>query len=386
MRCVEGGIYCSNAVDESIRRLNSWGMESRPNVLIVGAGLGGLAAARDLARDGLKVHLLDKSRGVSGRAATRWLEVDGKTIRIDHGAQYFTVRSDPMRILLPELIQRGIVQEWTKGFPVLSERGIKPRSSGHPRYMCPEGMSALGKALQNGIGSEDKPLALETLANVTGLYQNQQDGSWVAMLEDGSIRHSEALLLNLPAPQALKLANPYLKSEVRMALEAVRFEPCWAVILLPEQMPYLDWVGLEIEHPILRWAALDHTKRPVQDPPVLVLHTSPAWSQAHLELSPDQALEQIIAAAKDLFGDWVGNYRYAQAHRWRFALASQSHPWPYLAQDNLVFCGDWCTPAHNVPRHTSRIEVALQSGWAAADYLAGYFSQEKINSDITGGV
>ncbi|WP_157463608.1 FAD-dependent oxidoreductase, partial [Deinococcus pimensis] len=38
------------------------------DVLVVGAGLGGLACARDLRRAGRRVLLLDKSRGVSGRA------------------------------------------------------------------------------------------------------------------------------------------------------------------------------------------------------------------------------------------------------------------------------------------------------------------------------
>lgn len=356
-------------------------MDSRPDVLVVGAGLAGLAAARDLSRDGLNVHLLDKSRGVSGRAATRWLEVDGKIIRIDHGAQYFTVRGDHLRILLPELIERGIVQEWTVGFPVLSEKGIKTRSPGHPRYICPDGMSALGKALQQGIASNDKPLSLETLVNVHGLHKNESNGSWSVLLEDGGIRSANSLILNMPAPQALKLVGEFLKPEVRMALEAVRFEPCWSVILIHDQLPYLDWVGLEIKHPVLGWAALDHTKRAIQEPSVLVLHASPAWSREHLELSTEEALQQIVDAAKDLFGDWITHYRIGLAHRWRYALASQTHPWPYLAQDNLVLCGDWCTkPIEGMDSNPGRLESALESGWATAGYLLNHLQVQPASN------
>lgn len=345
------------------------------DVLVVGAGLAGLAAARDLTRAGLTVHLLDKSRGVSGRAATRWLELDGKTLRIDHGAQYFTAKGDGLRMILPDLVRRGTVREWTQGFPTLSEKGIRPRVSRHPRYICPDGMSALGKAFLKGTGPGEASLSVETKAAVKGLHQGQ-DG-WEAVLENGEFRAGRTLLVGVPAPQALKLGGNALEPEVRAALEAVQFAPCWAAILVLEGLPYLDWEGLEIEHPVLSWAALDSSKRGVKEPsgytgpagrsesepPVLVLHAAPEWSRAHLEETPDEALPLILQAAKELLGGWVGKTRAAQAHRWRYAMPTQPHPWPFLAQDGLVFCGDWCGGA--------KVESALESGWAAADYLIG---------------
>ena len=55
------------------------------DVLLLGAGLSGLKAARDLHAAGKSVLVLDKGRGVGGRAATRrW---DGTPV--DHGAQFF---------------------------------------------------------------------------------------------------------------------------------------------------------------------------------------------------------------------------------------------------------------------------------------------------------
>ncbi|MGK0619276.1 NAD(P)/FAD-dependent oxidoreductase [Meiothermus cerbereus] len=337
-------------------------MTGIPDVLVVGAGLAGLAAARDLARAGHTVHILEKSRGVAGRAATRRLELDGRVVPVDHGAQYFTAKNAPLQLLLPDLVQHGLVREWAQGFPVLKASGIKARRPGHPRYICPDGMSTLGKVFLQGWEAHDRPLPLEIEALVTGV-QKAAEG-WTVTLEDGSTRSGRALVLNMPAPQALRLTQGQLKPEVQMALQAVRYAPCWAVILVPRQLPYLDWVGLEIEHPVLAWAALDHTKRAVPDPPVLVLQASPEWSQAHLELDPDEALQQIIKAAQELFGDWIGQCRTAMAHRWRYALPTQTHPWPYLTQENLVFCGDWCGGP--------RIEAALESGWASADYLVKY--------------
>ncbi|MDX1531103.1 MAG: NAD(P)-binding protein, partial [Rhodothermales bacterium] len=55
---------------------------------IIGAGAAGLAAAFGLRDSGVAVTLFEKSRGVSGRAATRRRTADGQTWRYDHGAQY----------------------------------------------------------------------------------------------------------------------------------------------------------------------------------------------------------------------------------------------------------------------------------------------------------
>ena len=66
------------------------------DVLIVGAGLAGLCAARELQRAGRSICVLDKARGVGGRLASRRM---GDAV-LDHGAQYFTVRSELVRNLL----------------------------------------------------------------------------------------------------------------------------------------------------------------------------------------------------------------------------------------------------------------------------------------------
>ena len=56
----------------------------RPRVVVVGAGVAGLACARELARRGLPVVVLERARGVGGRCATR--HVDGRPV--DFGTFY----------------------------------------------------------------------------------------------------------------------------------------------------------------------------------------------------------------------------------------------------------------------------------------------------------
>lgn len=345
----------SNRKQLQIEAMNA---QTGSDVLVIGAGLAGLAAARDLQDTGLSVLVLEKSRGVGGRCATKRFEVNGVGARADHGAQFFTARGERLKHLVSKLEAQGVVKEWTRGFPRLTPRGLEARAAGHGRYCAPNGMSALGKAFQEGF--DGKRLEIKQNALVSAVFPTHL--GWSAVLESGEIHQARALIVNAPAPQALALTRSSLEPDTLAALERVQFNSCWALMIVLETQPEIDWVGLEIEHEILEWAALDSSKREVGNPPTLVLHATPAWSQAHLEQTPEMVAELMLEAAQKLLGDWVKPVAML-AHRWRYAKPSITHPETTLEQGHLVFCGDWCV------KDNSRIEAALESGWSAAKHV-----------------
>ena len=63
------------------------------DVLIIGAGISGLLCATELRKADKSVRILDKGRGLGGRMATRRMAGG----RLDHGAQYFTVRDSRLQ-------------------------------------------------------------------------------------------------------------------------------------------------------------------------------------------------------------------------------------------------------------------------------------------------
>ncbi len=75
------------------------------DVLIVGAGLSGLVAARELTKKGLNVTVLDKGRSVGGRLATRRI-ADGVA---DHGAQFFTARTNTFKAEVKQWLDAGLI-------------------------------------------------------------------------------------------------------------------------------------------------------------------------------------------------------------------------------------------------------------------------------------
>ena len=108
------------------------------NIAIIGAGMSGLVAAHAL-KDHAHVTVFEKARGVSGRMSTRYAD----PFQFDHGAQYFTARSEDFRQFLAPFMAQGVVAEWQPKLTTL-EKGKKPYSRdwfepalcGKPAHEC----------------------------------------------------------------------------------------------------------------------------------------------------------------------------------------------------------------------------------------------------------
>ena len=76
-------------------------------IAVIGAGIAGITFARQLAENA-NVTVFEKSRGYGGRMSVRrsghW--------QFDHGAQFFTARSQQFRQLIEELARQDIVAQW----------------------------------------------------------------------------------------------------------------------------------------------------------------------------------------------------------------------------------------------------------------------------------
>ncbi|WP_041231508.1 NAD(P)/FAD-dependent oxidoreductase [Deinococcus peraridilitoris] len=318
------------------------------DVIVVGAGLGGLACARDLARSGRRVLVLDKSRGVSGRAATRRRE----GVRIDHGAQYFTARSERLQRLVDSWQREGWLRIWTYGFPLWERGQVTARPEGHPRFAPLNGMSALGHHLARD---------LEVLSEVTVSSLARLEGGWKVYAQDGSAFQAASLVLNLPAPQLSALVTDLSLGAAGEQLDRVRFDPTWTLLVeLQRDLP-VDWPAVELRHEVLSWLSRDHTKRASGALPTLVAHASGSWSRAHLEEAREEVEVALLAAVQEVTGE-IG-VRRVQGHRWRYATPTVpfGHPFHWDPGLQLGWCGDWCGGA--------RVEGALESGWGLAQAL-----------------
>jgi predicted NAD/FAD-dependent oxidoreductase len=309
-------------------------------VAIVGAGLAGLMAAGELRARGHDVVLFDKGRSPGGRLATRRIG----DARLDHGAQFFTARTEQFSARVREWHDAGVVFEWCRGFG--------PDGDGHPRYAVHGGMNALAKHLA-------RDLDVRCDALVFSLHRAEAGSAhlWEVKLDDNTVHHADALIVTCPLPQTFSLL---VSAEVSMPEELWRTEydrtlALLAVLDRPSLVPAPGGVQTD---PTFTFVA-DHHAKGISLLPAVTLSANPEWSEAHWDDDPLAAHDALVELARPYLGDAV--ILESQLKRWRFATPRRIWPHPSWSPDDLpslAVAGD----AFAGPR----VEGAALSGLAAA--------------------
>ncbi len=307
-------------------------------VVVVGAGISGLVAARELQSAGVEVSLVDKGRSPGGRLATR--RIGGATL--DHGAQFFTVRTPAFQHRVDQWLEQGLVTVWSHGFG---------SDDGHPRYIAPAGMNSLAKDLATGLDVSCSTMAFTVRRAGSG---------WEVVIDDGSTRGADRVVVTTPLPQAFALL---VDAGIELDGRLVRTEYDRTIALLAtlDRPPLLPAPGgVQHPHADIGFVA-DNAAKGVSATPAITLHASPSWSEAHWDEEAADLLAELTAMA----APWLGDAAVveAQLKKWRFATPRT--PWPepcwVSADGGVVLAGD----AFAGPR----VEAAHNSGLAAAHAL-----------------
>lgn len=321
-------------------------------ILIVGAGMAGLMAARTLTDAGHAVRVVDKGRSVGGRLATRRV---GPGLA-DHGAQFFSVRTAAFQSHVDHWLDLDLAYVWSHGWSDGSLIRNKPNAEGYPRYAIRGGMNALAKHLAQGLD-------VETGVKLDALHP--AGDSWRAVAEDGRLFDADRVILTPPVPQSLALlkkGRTILHAGDQAALEQIAYAPCVAGIFHVEGSVHLPEPGAlqQIGSPI-SWVADNQRKGISPNARLITVHAGPELSQELWDMDPGTALDEVQSQGLQLYMAPSARIISGQIKQWRYALPLVTHPHPVLvAQDlpPLLFAGD----AFGGPR----MEGAALSGLAAA--------------------
>lgn len=340
------------------------------DVVIVGAGIAGLVAARDLVAGGSRVVILEKARGVGGRMATRRL---GDAV-CDHGAQFFTVRQPAFESLIDQAHASGAVDMWCDGFVRgVAGGALEPAGDGHPRWRGRSGMTALPKHLASSLDAT--ACSIRRGAKATAVAVGA-DGVTVTVEDGGPVR-AAAAILTAPVPQTLDLLSAghaaggagFDESALRM-LAAIDYDPCFALMLVldrPSLVPPPGGIQFDGNGPpagSIAWVA-DNFQKGISPVPALTIHATGAFSREHFDAPPEEVSTLLLAAA----APWIdGGPESAiverSLHRWKFAQPTSIVPESMAAVSTtppVVCCGD----AFAGPK----VEGAAVSGMAAAQWI-----------------
>ncbi len=309
-----------------------------PTVLVVGAGMAGLTAARDLGAAGIRCIVVDKGRAVGGRMASR--RVGGA--RFDHGAQHLIARSPAFGAALRGWEQAGAAVPWTR-ITTRADRGPELR------YTGAGGMRAIPEHLAAGL---DVRLGTE-LTSLTW-----SDGGVTAGVGGSPLVTADAVLLTPPVPQTLRLLGPAaarIGAGERRALAGISYEPCLAVLAVLAERPALDDGYSEPASGPVAWVA-DNQHKGVSAIPAATIHSTPEYAAAHLEEPPETWVDDLVAAA-----GVAPAVVEAHGHRWRYSRPANPLDVGCIAvpgRPPVVIAGEAFAGA--------RVEGAFTSGRAAA--------------------
>ena len=301
-------------------------------IAIVGAGMAGLAAARRLEDAGIGCTVIEKSRGLGGRMATRL--VDG--LQFDHGAQYFTARGARFQARVAEWQRRSAVSQWMPG-----------------RWVGTPGMTAPARSLAG---------RLRVIRGCRTMALEGNPGRWMPATDPGSGGLVEgecfdAVILAIPAPQVIPLAAS--AGAHFPELERVRYAPCLTLMLAFEHATYVrEHATTPPEGPVA-WIARNGTKPGrTGSHETLVAHANPEWSYQHIDADPESIAEALLGALRPHIGTARPVFR--SVHRWLYARVEETAGVPFLWDSvrKLGACGDWAVGP--------RVEAAFDSGEALA--------------------
>jgi renalase len=325
----------------------------RAPVVVVGAGMAGIACAASLRHAGVEVRVLDRGRHIGGRMALRRERLGAVERVVDIGASYVTVSDERFAAIMKGWRRRGLAREWTDTFLVLpADGGAASPASGPVRWAAPGGLRSL---------VEDLAADLDVTC---GREVEQVDVGSSGPAVDGE--PASAVVLAMPQPQAADLLpTPLIR---RLGLEAgldwsstLTVWSGWSQRWWPE----LDGAFVDGSDVVER--IMDDGRRRGDGAAVLVAHSTHAFAERWLD-DPEGGLAAVTAELGRLLDAPDGcapEPEFAKARRWSLAAPRAPQDRPFALDDGpaVGVCGDGWGPR-------SRVEQAWLSGDALGRELA----------------
>lgn len=344
------------------------------SLCIVGAGAAGAGAADALADTDIDVTVLEKSRGVCGRAATRRKH----GCRYDHGANYVKDPDDRTTEFIRALGEDGLLDitepVWT--FDSAGEISEGDSRDDH-KFNWTEGMTQLAKRLFARTDAE--------VTNATRVAAIDREGErWSITDTDGQgYGPFDALLLTPPAPQTAALLTDTRWDDARLprlreAVGAVDYRTIRTYVLhypFEREKPWYGLVNVDREHDI-GWLSREECKdgHVPGSESLLVVQMSPAWSTEHYDDPLEESVGTVAEKVATLLDDpSLSEPDWYDDQGWRYALPNDgvSDVIHEAEDEGLFFAGDWVAGE-------ARVHAALWNGIEQGERVGEHLATSRL--------
>ncbi len=329
--------------------------------------MAGLTAAGLLSAAGHEVVILDKGRSPGGRMATRRLG----GARIDHGAQFFTVRSPAFAEQVARWVTQGIVEVWSHGFgPAVGREPVREsQGDRYPRYIGVGGMTTLPKAMAQDLDLRCNQMVF-TIRLTTG---SASTGSrrWEVVIDDGTVIEADNLIVTSPLPQTASLLMEAGIS-VPEALWRTDYHRTIGLLITLDGPSALTHpgalTGSHLHSRDLNFVADQHLKG-ISSEAALLVHAGHEWSLKWWDEDPSVTVDALL----DLSLPYIGSATVSetQLKKWRLAAPMQLWPEAFWLDETatLYLAGDAFSAGESGQANVPNLEGAYLSGRAVAEHL-----------------
>lgn len=273
--------------------------------------MAGLSAARILTQKGYQVTVLDKGRGVGGRMSTRTIE----NAKVDHGAQYFSVKTPEFQAFISELQSENIASEW-----YLAQRD-------NVRYMGAKGMNTIPKKMASSLDIllNEKVILIENNTVKT---------------ESGNVYDFDNLVITIPIPQVIDLfqnSKISFSEDDNTVITQIEYQPCIAVMAVLKEPTDIVSGGIILENQPVAWIA-DNFQKGITETPTATVHASAAYSVERFDDDLQEVAKDMLSSVNQYVKS--ENILSFQTHRWKFSNATKRFEKPFYQIENKnIFLG-----------------------------------------------
>lgn len=315
-------------------------------IAVIGAGIAGLSAARELASLGADAVVFEAEKRVGGRALT--YNRDGFTA--DMGIQTYTPRGmrleDAIRLAGDEAVPiPGDIFLHVEGRAVPGS----PQRNQEMRFTFQSGNHRLAEILAQGVDIR-LGVPIEKIRKTKGAFRVGEE-------------EVDAVILTPPMPETQRLLST---AGDKRNLAGAAYRPCISIALayraVLKPRPYYALLAEDRMEPVL-WVGIENLKCAGRAPDgwtLLVAQTGPSYSRSHMATADDALVRTVSRTVRRIFAGELDKPEWSHVVRWE-----RSQPERVVLFDNanqqggrLIVAGDGTL--------AGRAENAYETGLRAA--------------------
>jgi renalase len=299
-------------------------------IAVIGAGMSGVTLAKKLSVLN-EVTIFDKSRGIGGRMTTRRAD----DFHFDHGAQFFTAKSDEFKEFCQKAKDDNIIEEWKCRFSEIIDGDINMQSriDSDPYFVAKPQMNSLCKY----VGKDLNILLSKQIESA-----NFDDNKWTLKTVQGELFDNfDYLFLAIPSHQAINLIPESFK--YFDIVSNIKMTGCFTLMLGFKEGLKIDFDAALVKESIINWISVNGSKPKRPHGFCVVVNSDNQWADSNIEEDLEVVKQKMTTSLKKILQFDLNNINYHNIHRWRYANSNFREGCKSLFDPglNLGVCGDW---------------------------------------------